>query len=291
MVDLRSSKWNPPYDLLFQHLFMPPPFFQMINLFHKLIPSASIFTVIREPISQKLSAYNYLWAPNQPDPSIEKFLKANPYQDQHCRALGIQSNSELNLILRHSNLASKLKVLITERMDEGLVLMKRRFDWDLEDILFIPLLVTCRDHKDQAGKTIPCANRSLLEDPTVRKTFEEQTVLDRTLYEHFRGVLEEEIEMQDSSFHEEVDQLRRVNKQLFEFCKDELEEFVADKKKYRSLKISFCFKYVLDDGAFTSLIYSSATPSWLDSVIESPSNLRQPRLVKGKSQHFRRLKL
>eukprot|EP00049_Salpingoeca_infusionum_P019484 m.362063 g.362063 ORF g.362063 m.362063 type:complete len:1194 (-) comp20076_c0_seq1:1775-5356(-) len=96
------------------------------------------------------------------------------------------------------------QVLITEYMDESLVLLKRKLCWDLEDVVYYALKVNKRKPKSP-----------LPED--IREKILKLNWFDNMLYTHFNETLWRDIAKEDG-FEEEVEEFRRLKAKLSSDC-------------------------------------------------------------------------
>ena len=99
-------------------------------------------------------------------------------------------------------------VSILELKDESSVLMKRKFCWNMKDILEL------HTHKSLERNTLLTPSDRLL------KQHELWSPLDYRLYNHFKQKLLDDIKAQPKEFHEEVAAYGRVNAQFEQFCQD-----------------------------------------------------------------------
>lgn len=95
-------------------------------------------------------------------------------------------------------------VLITERFEESLVLMKRYFNWKLSDILFIPR----NAYKHEAEK--------LTEEQ--RAKHRKTCFLDYAIYDFFWKVFDYKVENEEGDFKDEVRQFKNILDQTTSFC-------------------------------------------------------------------------
>jgi hypothetical protein len=98
-----------------------------------------LVTVLREPVDRVVSLYAYLQLEGRM--SLEQFAEAPPFpeasNDQTRRISGVAGAPALcsddDLRAAQDNLRRHTSVVgLTERLDETLVLMRRRFGWDLD---------------------------------------------------------------------------------------------------------------------------------------------------------------
>lgn len=100
-------------------------------------------------------------------------------------------------------------MVLTDFYDESLILLKRKFCWDMKSIIYMSLMVK---------------NTSKTKD-NIRKTHYKQSVqqknyLDHILYGHFLKIHRRQITNEGMSFQEEIQIFRRINEQVKVFCRD-----------------------------------------------------------------------
>lgn len=97
-------------------------------------------------------------------------------------------------------------VLIAEYFDESLVMMKRELCWDLDDVVYFRFHQRGQDYKE----------RNVTEKMNLQII--KWNKADWELYKHFNKTLWEKILKQDSSFRNEVQELRQKIKALEKEC-------------------------------------------------------------------------
>ena len=95
-------------------------------------------------------------------------------------------------------------VMIMEYFEESLVLLKQQLCWRMEDMAYFEML--------QRQTEIPQV------PPDVKKLISNFSQANLMLYSYFNKTLWEKIKKQDADFYEEVEQLKALNKRLFERC-------------------------------------------------------------------------
>ena len=115
-------------------------------------------------------------------------------------------------------------VLIVERFDESLVLMKRRFRWTMKDIVYIKL----NSLKQEAEAVSPEPEAKLKEKFRLFSKF------DTAVYDHFVKVLENAIEEEGPMFFEELRLFTAIRKRISYFCDDKRfpEKLVVPKTRW-----------------------------------------------------------
>jgi hypothetical protein len=198
------------------------------KLLDGVIPGATAVTVLRNPVSHFLSSWNY-WrtedhiAENHPDgarPSVEEFVlntdKWWPFakrsdhdllKNNAAFDLGLSRNAsreDVEALISHLEKHFSL-VLITEFMDESLVLLRRRFCWSLQDILYYGLKVS------GPGRPKPAIA------PAVKDAIRNISWMDVLLHDHFNRSLWAQI-AQEQDFDTELTEYRRLKDQLHDEC-------------------------------------------------------------------------
>ena len=99
-------------------------------------------------------------------------------------------------------------VMVSERMDESLIVLKERMAWTLEDIMYLNRNVA------------PDESKSDLTESTRQKIFEHLT-LDKKMYDHFNATLDEHIdELGRERILGQVREFQRVRQELEDKCFD-----------------------------------------------------------------------
>ena len=98
-------------------------------------------SVFREPVQQFLSQTFYYVVPQYPKRAPLEVLRAyvlsKGYANPLCADFGIYMPNEARAFLAQLEKRFDL-ILISERFDEGLVLMKHLFRWKMQDITYLP---------------------------------------------------------------------------------------------------------------------------------------------------------
>ncbi|KAL3876651.1 hypothetical protein ACJMK2_034459 [Sinanodonta woodiana] len=104
-------------------------------------------------------------------------------------------------------------VLLAERFDESLVLMKRYFHWTLKDILYAKLNVDMSKRDTEDTDTFP-----FTVDPDDEPLYRNHSILDYYLYDFFKNRLERQIDAEGPEFAKETEQFKKVRKEVEDFC-------------------------------------------------------------------------
>jgi hypothetical protein len=192
----------------------------------RLIPGAQYVSILREPVSQFLSAYAY-WnfekrfsKPGEGEVSVETFLSNVEFyrprvtwqefvllENSMSFDLGFEKYSESCL---RSNLpglddasSGIAMVLITEHLDESLLVLKHKMCWTLEDVVPFSLKVSI--------KRPPRLSSSAL------ATLSTMNGKDQMLYAHFNQSLWQDV-ASIPNFEDELLQLRRLKNETRNTC-------------------------------------------------------------------------
>lgn len=98
-------------------------------------------------------------------------------------------------------------VLITDRFDESLVLMRRRLNWKLSDMLYIAR----NTHEHQP----------VIITEKLREKYRNTSFMDFALYDHFAKIFDEKVIAEGPAFHQEVQYLQHVLKKTASFCEND----------------------------------------------------------------------
>ncbi|XP_013383080.1 galactosylceramide sulfotransferase-like [Lingula anatina] len=209
---------NPHYDIMTHHSEYER------KAVERLMPSDSVYAVmLREPVRRFKSAFSFfgvnkklrLRGKNQ----LKTYLNTPAlYKSKHSELL---FNVMINYLGYSSSKTSVQNfindidrdfdyVLIMEYTDEGLVMLKRRFCWDIGDVIYLKIHeIKRKDYQELIkGNTDP-------EIPEKLRKFSEEDFL---LYDYFRRKFENILHKQNADFFEEVQFLKEVNRKIAAFC-------------------------------------------------------------------------
>lgn len=99
-------------------------------------------------------------------------------------------------------------VLIMEYFDESLVLLKREFCWDIDDVIYI------KQNQRKAGNNT--SNRAL--STQLKYMIRDWNRADVLLYEHFNKTFWERIKRHGEGFYKDLADLKRKNLEMFNDC-------------------------------------------------------------------------
>ena len=130
------------YSLAFQHLSgrgdkLAADFSKAIEFYNLIINKPRILTMLREPTTHLLSWICFYRLPED-IAGLEGLLASSPNNSQMAE-FGISTKAELMAFLGSMDESFEL-VCITEYFDECLVMMRRRFNWNMLDITYLRLL-------------------------------------------------------------------------------------------------------------------------------------------------------
>ncbi|XP_076457919.1 galactose-3-O-sulfotransferase 2-like isoform X2 [Babylonia areolata] len=222
-TQLRNLLPHPPsppflFDVLLNHVVLDP------SQLRRHFPGDTRYVaVVRQPWHLVQSAFFYFrfryirkassfegFIRNQsayepPDP-LQSFTNNRMSIDLGLPPRRLRDRSYIGTFLRHLDSLLDL-VLVMERLDESLVLMKRMFNWTFKDIIYTKL----NTHKHGHASSIQA-------DAEVRRRFLEFQQFDVALYEHYVKVLEEKLAEQSDDFQQEVEAFVSVNNKVSNFC-------------------------------------------------------------------------
>eukprot|EP00050_Salpingoeca_kvevrii_P003972 m.238255 g.238255 ORF g.238255 m.238255 type:complete len:1089 (-) comp10916_c0_seq8:295-3561(-) len=190
-----------------------------------LVPNAVYFTILRDPYTQFTSAWSYwdlgslVHLPGMQLPlTLQRYINAWDhfykgvttaakflFWNSQAYDLGLAQNTpeeKMPAILNRLEQEFDL-VMITEYMDESLVLLARLMCWTLEDILLFPLKVAFTP-KEELG-------------PGARKQIYKMNNIDFILYKHFNATFWRRFNA-EQGIHEEVAAYRKLRASRSEQC-------------------------------------------------------------------------
>ena len=149
--------------------------------------------------------------------------------------------SKINTYLKFLEREFKL-VLIVERFHESLVLLKRKLNWNLEDIIY--RVLHSYEHEN-----VSLSNEDL-------RRMKQLNFLDYAVYQHFAKVFDEKIRNEPNDFREEVQHLHETIRITSAFCDDNTRQEHKIKKsrwnKKFTLKRSECDLMKIKERPFIS---------------------------------------
>ncbi|CAM9489564.1 unnamed protein product [Scytosiphon promiscuus] len=179
----------------------------------------NFITVLREPRTHLLSYYYYFLQP-ETKVSIEEFLMRKNYGDPAHRRLfnplsaefGAYKRQDLDQLLDKALPQAKL-VILTERFDEGLMVLRRLLGWSMVDMTYVSVLKTADGAKRYDGKSLVKAPRFEDLPGEVQQKIDDLTQLDRLLYTsavHYYEKRRDEVAQHLEADLAEFEQLQRV---------------------------------------------------------------------------------
>jgi hypothetical protein len=212
------------YDILIGHSIYSRKLYQ-----YSFGTDSVNIAIVRDPVQRMISAayfYRDVWPQayllRVPKSSFIENLVRLPHvydrapfsytRNSMGRDFGFSSSISINdtdKINQHLDMLKKdfKLVLVQERFDESLVLMKRTLNWDIEDILYVK--INANKHKVE----------SLSSD--LIKKLQETCFLDVILYETFSKIFDEKVKDEGPEFYREVEWFQNVLRSVSEFCNAE----------------------------------------------------------------------
>ncbi|XP_069134763.1 galactose-3-O-sulfotransferase 2-like [Argopecten irradians] len=192
--------------------------------FDQLLPRDSVYVaIVREPFKQFASSLNYyhrlkvsaIPGPNPVRSFLENAQKSSMAKptafNTQSRDLGFPANllsssyDKVRFIDYLHQLDNEIDlVMVVERFDESLILMRRLLNWDLKDIVTGNL----------NSRAMPSRFHF---SPTEEQIFKKIVHYDYALYDFFNKKLEENI-AQAPDFHEELIYFRQLKRKYCSFC-------------------------------------------------------------------------
>ena len=203
------------YDILANHVL------NWSDIFRLLPRDAARIAIIRDPLERAVSAaYYYRDVFNSPyllriprERFIENLINFQAkYNDKMFsytkNAMGADfllsySKDQMKYNLDRLNSQFHL-VMVVERFEESLLLLKRMLRWSIQDIIFLP--------------TNKHAHAGLNLTDELRQKFRETNFIDYAIYEYFVPILEERIKREGKNFQEELSYFKGVLLKVKRFC-------------------------------------------------------------------------
>jgi len=175
---------------------------------------ANYVTMLRDPID-RIASLHRMYGNEHPDHwkanlSLGEFVDQAPetysgFNGQTCALAGVPNDDEIEyteslLAKAKQHLDAMPAFGLTERYDEGLILMKRRLGWSRW-----PYYVTSRVGKTSTGEREPISD-------AVRERIKEQNSLDVRLYEYARQRFNAMVAEEGPGFQEDVRTFKQRNR-------------------------------------------------------------------------------
>ena len=221
MKEILPVKPTQHYDILACHSVYSRKLFQ--SLFGK--DSVNI-AIIREPAERMVSAaYYFRDVSKKPyllkvpkNNFIEKLIQESDVYDRNAfsytknsmgKDFGFSSSISINdkdKIQQHIDMLKKdfKLVLVQERFDESLILMKRNLNWDIADIIYLKQNVNKHEHVTLSSN--------------LTEKLREICFLDYELYGTFYKIFDEKISAEGPEFYHEVEWFKSIVQLVKEFC-------------------------------------------------------------------------
>ncbi|GFO13077.1 galactose-3-o-sulfotransferase 3 [Plakobranchus ocellatus] len=221
------------------------------SAFRRVMPANTHYiSILREPFAQFVSAFEYYGAREVFSKRNKEILTAknpissylqNPYKyEQRVIHFSYWKNKQAedlglgwNEFLMADKLSQYLKdldidftlIMIMEYFDESLLLLKRKFCWELKDILYIP---------KNRNKRKPHRNFTDVD----YKRHKSINHLDYALYAHYLKLLDKELQKQDKDFFEELAHFKDLLKKVTHSCNAGTSFYTAGTRWHDDLAIS-----------------------------------------------------
>jgi hypothetical protein len=247
----------------------------------QLVPGAEYLTILRDPVAHFVSSWkhwhvaDHIYDHGQPAPTMLEFVRNHEKYWPHTKWTDpflVRNSMAFDLGLDNATAAGQIEalidrmdrefslVMITELMDESLVLLRRLLCWHKDDIAYLSLKVTSamqqqqqQQEGEQQQRSDTSSSPSAIDGET-RKYIEAMNAADMKLYRHFKDVLLARI-AREVDFESELQEFRTSQAQLRERCVS-FGEYEEDRMRKLLLLDSTpaetraCLLYLLDSKGF-----------------------------------------
>nr|XP_027221253.1 galactose-3-O-sulfotransferase 4-like [Penaeus vannamei]XP_027221255.1 galactose-3-O-sulfotransferase 4-like [Penaeus vannamei] len=229
------------YDMVVSHTLFDKKGVQQV-----MRESAKYVATIREPASRFESMWYY---GKNFDKNLSAFAKASQYTkiekmrlNKLATFFGVKSPSDR---VTESEMYSKAKglnetfdlVMIAERFDESLVLLKHLMCWDTQDIVYVKAKIRSASYRPKSSEAIMDRLRELNRQDVI-------------LYKFFSEVFEEKVKaFGEERMRREVEDLRQANARFLEDCGAELSGSSKTVKTWRVTSSSSICKMISLSGS------------------------------------------
>ena len=204
-----------------------------------VVPNAKYISIARDPVYQFESAFGYFeWAKdmglsNHSNP-LESFMEKPSYYcttKNYQRKMASKNGQLYDFGIVHKNvsegsLRSKIDrlgkeidlVLLTEYLDESLILLKQLLCWEYDDIIYLSKGVRSKSHRYNMSDEI-------------KQKIRRWNAGDVLLYNHFNRTFWQKVSEYGSSFESDVAEFRRLKQIATDKCVDSNEHDTKDKRE------------------------------------------------------------
>eukprot|EP00026_Physarum_polycephalum_P012381 Phypoly_transcript_12681.p1 GENE.Phypoly_transcript_12681~~Phypoly_transcript_12681.p1 ORF type:complete len:231 (+),score=30.76 Phypoly_transcript_12681:396-1088(+) len=200
-----------------------------------MIPDGKFLTVVREPVRRYLSHFHYYSQPFEE--TFEEFLAADKYKNFMAQDFGIWTREELNQFMEKSY--SKFFVIVTEKFDESLLLLKNAWGWTLRDILYVRLNDACYNGYNYANKPMSCTPKFGNLTAVQLQKMRENNELDLALYERALNETNAKLSAQPQSFWDELALFKEIRSELQEKCMGKNKTFPEFCQPFRLVGLAY----------------------------------------------------
>eukprot|EP00042_Codosiga_hollandica_P032699 m.211933 g.211933 ORF g.211933 m.211933 type:complete len:264 (-) comp53985_c0_seq1:24-815(-) len=196
----------------------PHKFSQLVDFYNEIILAPQLVTILRDPVLHYISYYFY-YVGREPDANldwVEWYASKGNLPNLLCAEFGLVTEADVRMFLARDFDQFAL-VLIADRIDEGLVIMRRKFNWSLLDITYMRLLDS-NNSKGYDGQVLRRTPKRHELSPSLLRTIESVTELDRLLVEHASRRLDEEILAYGPEFARDLQIFQTAQTLLREAC-------------------------------------------------------------------------
>lgn len=210
------------FDILCNHVV-----FDEKSVRSSLYPDAKLIAIIRHPFEQFVSAFDYYlrkynntYLVNIPgQDKIATYLNSPSLYEPTNAGLSYTNNRmSFDFGMNQEHFSNELLtskyigyldntfdlVLVSERFDESMILMKRFLGWATKDVLYLKSNVLLKKK----------SNYSAIQKGAHRRA----NMADYALYDHFISVFDEKVRSGGADFQQEVDAFRIILKAMNAFC-------------------------------------------------------------------------
>ena len=208
LPDPKVKMFDGRYDIFCEHSI-----FNEVQLQESMKSDTEYIGILREPLSRlrsDLSFFKYAGRHNLDKTKVdlaEHLLLSNSTVPRiAANMFGYEQNADPDTFLQEID--SKFKVIaLLERLDESLILMKRRLCWRLKDVLYLP-----------TRKTHYTTTKDEKKERLLQERLRTVNEMDYLLYEHFLNRHNRDVAREGNDFLGEVNFFMKVSDDTKEFC-------------------------------------------------------------------------
>lgn len=194
------------------------------EVYKTFVPTGKFVTIVREPIARHLSDYYYHFGPSEANGTTLQGVTSVVEQGKRtfdlAKALDLNETGnpvqDAQMTIRKLDLFEV--ILVMERFDESLVMMKQKLNWSIMDLVHLPVNVGCGGVRPWDGRSIKCPlSRDMLNASQLER-LEKLLAVDQIIYIEANRRLDDYLKHNKEQVEHDLTELRTLNDKLRQMC-------------------------------------------------------------------------